>query len=61
MSLTSIVDKSNVYVLPSFLVNVAVAVPLSYVAPVVNVSVIPVMLTKFPSFLNKAKVSVEST
>ena len=38
VSLTSIVDKSKVYEFPSFLLKVAVAVPLSYVAPVVKTS-----------------------
>ena len=60
VSLTSIVDKSKVYVVPSFLVNVANAVPLSYVAPVVNVSVTPVISIVPPSFLVSVIVSVTS-
>ena len=60
VSLTSIVDKSKVYVVPSFLVNVANAVPLSYVEPVVNVSVTPVISIVTASFLVKVIVSVDS-
>ena len=60
VSFTSIVDRSNVYVVPSFLVNVANAVPLSYVEPVVNVSVTPVISTVTASFLVKVIVSVDS-
>ena len=52
--------KSNVYVLPSFLVNVANAVPLSYVEPVVKVSVTPVTLNVPPVLFVNVIVSIDS-
>ena len=60
VSFTSIVDRSNVYVVPSFLVNVANAVPLSYVEPVVKVSVTPVTLNVPPVLFVNVIVSIDS-